>query len=320
MRLGGGDTPAARAVYLAAAQTYERFVVVASIVLTAATAHMPLSPPQQQKEDDGSGSEAADIEVNAIELSCSCVNVARTGRILLQSVADVQVGDQPCATARAFEALSPVYTEVYPPPFQDLAKRGEEDAPAYALRNELTREQASIHRSDETRSQSPSQLSSKSVPSFGSPQQSARLNPFQARTDVLRVKAESLVAALCEVASRGEIAQLRALVAGASIDGCDEQGRTAPMCAVLNRPFEAAQFLVAEPGCNCHVMSTRRVGSQRCRTLSMRGTLDGQAGHGTQRPRRPKRRLEATVLCLVRSRRHAGRVDRVAATPRPCHA
>jgi ankyrin repeat protein len=69
--------------------------------------------------------------------------------------------------------------------------------------------------------------------------------PFKAATAALRSKPEPLVVALCQAATNGNVAQIRSLLAeGANINGRNESGQTALICAIHAGQLDAVKVLL----------------------------------------------------------------------------
>lgn len=83
-------------------------------------------------------------------------------------------------------------------------------------------------------------------------------NTLKAVTAGIRPRPEPFVSPLCQAASRGNIPHVKGLLAqGANINGRNEEGNTALICAITFRQTEAAIFLV-ESGANVTLRDSAR--------------------------------------------------------------
>ncbi|KIH93625.1 hypothetical protein SPBR_04134 [Sporothrix brasiliensis 5110] len=82
---------------------------------------------------------------------------------------------------------------------------------------------------------------------------SSLANPFKAATAALRTKPEPFVVPLCHAAMAGNVPQLTSLLnKGANINGRNENGHTALICAIIAGQSDAIQYLL-KAGADCSV-------------------------------------------------------------------
>jgi len=248
----GRDTPAQR-LSLAAVLTYDHFAGAAASFLSSTTSVLARSSQQQANPSRDS----ADIDTLLARLSSACAEVSSSGGILL----DGGLGNatQPLSLLDTDnEATPPVYEiqatsgfshdheqQQPPPPFEastrDMNDSGYEDwdGKKTSSRHVEDKGEAPAYYSG-NRSSSRSKLSK--TPASQPP---AKKGFFADLVDALRPKPEPLVVPLCKAPSRGEMAQMRSLVSQkVNVDGRNEQGSTALICAVLADQAEAVQFLL----------------------------------------------------------------------------
>ncbi|KAH7041615.1 ankyrin repeat-containing domain protein [Microdochium trichocladiopsis] len=256
-------------ISLAAALTYDHFASAAASFFDLMAAMMTGS--QQQANPT---LVARDVDTLLARVSRACADVTISGGILLDgglgnatqpltfrltapslSLLDTD-NDVTETTPPRYEVQAPSDARGQPPPFEALPdstesmvedgddKRGraESDVPAYAS------PAPAYHSAEGIASKG-----NKCVPSTPPPPPhrnrsllSSLAEPLRSVANVLRPKPEPLVVALCEAASRGEVAQMRSLVAqgGINVNGRNEQGRTALICAVLADQPAAVRFLL----------------------------------------------------------------------------
>ncbi|KAH7014331.1 ankyrin repeat-containing domain protein [Microdochium trichocladiopsis] len=83
---------------------------------------------------------------------------------------------------------------------------------------------------------------------------------FKAMTAAIRFKPEPFVVPLCEAATRGSIPQIQGLLGeGVNVDGHNEAGLTALICAIQARQLEAARYLL-QAGADPKIRSSGRKG------------------------------------------------------------
>ena len=75
---------------------------------------------------------------------------------------------------------------------------------------------------------------------------SSLTSSFKAMTASIRPRPEPLVSPLCQAASRGNISQIKGLLAqGANINGRNEDGNTSLICAIISHQPETVRFLLS---------------------------------------------------------------------------
>ncbi|PKS12567.1 hypothetical protein jhhlp_000775 [Lomentospora prolificans] len=170
--------------------------------------------------DQESKLEHEDSKLLLIRTASTCQDIARSGGILLPPEPSTGGIGSPLHTNQ--DTLGTM-----PPAYEEL--------PAYI---------------DRSASENPSVSNAESQSDNAKGQSSGGLlsavaNTFRAATAALRAKPEPLVVPLCHAAALGNVRQMRSLLdEGANINGHNEDGRTALICAILAGQLDAVRFLL----------------------------------------------------------------------------
>ncbi|KAI8625558.1 ankyrin repeat-containing domain protein [Xylariaceae sp. FL1651] len=218
MRLGR-DTPWEK-VNLGALRQYESFLGLTIEFLSFATQLLSTS----SIEDQDTKLRNEDAKSLLTKLICVYQDVKKSKGILLDATTNINTPSPSSSQQDMLDPLPPAYEA--PPPFDESVGSD------YINRNVAIAS------------------GSGSASASGKDKQydgflSSLINPFKAATAALRPKPEPFVVPLCQAATVCNVPQMRFLLNnGANINGRNENGQTALICAVLAHQLDAIRFLL----------------------------------------------------------------------------
>ncbi|KAI1871164.1 hypothetical protein JX265_001118 [Neoarthrinium moseri] len=228
MRLAKG-TPR-EAINRAVIMQYELFAESTARLLFIATQLASSGSAQSERAHLG----GQDTRLLLAAVSSACQDTERSAGILLD--ADT-IRYTESSGPDAFDMRPPAYAarEALPPPFHE---------PSTSVYSNTGSGEADTGDGVGGSSSSNNQSSSGFLSSLA--------RPFMAATAAFRAKPEPLVVPLCHAAMTGNVVQIRSLLSeGANINGRNEKGQTALICAIIGGQLDAVQMLLMAGADHC---------------------------------------------------------------------